>query len=174
MYSFEPMARWTLNQSGLVRMDIRDRLKDEPVYKTVLGFTPILQRLIRVEKTGQYEQAKLATQPVIQEEARKSLDLKREATEAIRARTSEEDFVDRADTPEDRKKFQNAFRSVSKNFNDDPIVSAVGRATSTDAKVAILEDAKRNYANLNEYNDFIDMLDENKIISDKVAIRARE
>ncbi|MBL0320279.1 MAG: JAB domain-containing protein [Alphaproteobacteria bacterium] len=173
-YAFEPMARWTMNQSGWVRLDIRDRLKDEPLYKKMLGFTPILNRFIRVGRAGESEIARNASGEVRSKIARENIDIKNMARKAIRMGIPVEDFIEKAENEKMAKKMKNSYELLKKGYTSDPWISALNRATSNEEKMAILEKAKQTYANMEKFNDYVDSLYEDEIISGRLALEIRE
>lgn len=174
MYAFEPMARWTFNETGLVRLDIRDRLKTEPVYKTVISSIPILQRFLRVGRQGERELAREAGKEVKSQAARTSIDIKEAARQAIRKGVSLEDFTANAQTIPEAQKLRRAYNELNKNFTEDPFVQALNSATSSDEKLAILKEIRGTFTDSNEYNDYLDTLYLKKIIPPRVALEARE
>jgi hypothetical protein len=173
-YAFEPMVRWTLNQTGQVRLDIRDRLKDEPLYKEILSFTPVVQRFIRVSRAGEYEQAGAASAPIVKEQARRSLDIQQAARDAIREGKDVYDFVQGANSKEEMKKMKNSYTGAMNKFTNDPYVKSLISSASNEEKIAILKMARKGYATSDSFNEFIDSLMANKIISSKVAIEAMD
>jgi hypothetical protein len=174
LYAFEPMARWTLNETGLIRLDIRDRLKDEPIYKTAITSIPILNRFIRITKGGEREIAKQAGKEVAKTEARQGIDIKDQAREAIRKGISIEDFTSKAETGDELRDLRTAYKNQMKGFTQDPFVQALNSATSSDQKLAILKKVKEGYSDMNEFNDYLDSLRLNKIISSRTSMEARD
>lgn len=174
MYAFEPMIRWTLNQTGLVRLDVRDKLKNEPVYKTVLAGTPILQRFLRIGRTGERELVTEAVEPVKRQQAREAIDLKDRARQAIRDGKNEIEFAREATTVDEAKQMRQIYKNLKKGFTDDPYIQALNRAGSKEEKIAILKEARQLYKTGADFNEYLDTLYMNKIIPARVALEARD
>lgn len=174
MYAFEPMARWTLNQTGLIRLDIRDRLKDEPMYKTIISLTPGVNRFIRVFKSGEREIAQDEARKAQKIEARESLDIKQSAIDAIRKGESVTEFAKDAKSIEESRKMRGAYNRQKKGFTSDPYIQALNSASSNNQKLSILKMIKSKYKNENEFNDYLNSLYLNKIISARVVLEARD
>lgn len=174
MDAFEPMMRWTLNETGLLRLDVRDRLKDEPIYKTFVTSMPILQRFIRVGRTGERETAQEAAKPVAQEEARRSLGIKQMARDAIRAGKSVQEFTREAPDRDTRDKMERSFNDLMKGFTSDPIVQALNSAGSNVQKAAILKEGLKGFENQEDAQAFIQALRKNRIISNDVLRAMRK
>jgi hypothetical protein len=164
---FEPMARWTMNKSGLVNLDIRDNVREEPLYKTAISVAPIVQRLIRIENSGEYEMAREAGAEVKQEKDKENLARQRQTMNAIKSKTSEEDFTQKAEDSNEEKKLKLSYEKMEKKALDNPWVRAIIGAPSSDEKIAILGKAKEEMGE-KEFGDFLDVLQDKKIISKKI------
>lgn len=174
MYAFEPMARWTLNQTGLFKLDIRDRLKDEPIYKPIIASIPVLQRFLKISQQGEREMAQIAAQKAQKEEARKSIDIKESAMNAIRAGKNIQEFSGSAKTLEEARKMRDVYNRQMKGFTNDPYIQALNSAASKDQKLEILKVVKSNYQNQEDFNDYLNTLYLNKIITARVVLEARD
>lgn len=167
-YGLEPMVRWTLNETGLVNVDVHDRLKDEPVYKTALSMVPILNRFIRVTKQGEREDAQAAAAKVAKEEDRASLEMKDQARDAIRQGKTSQEFSKSAKTPEEAQKMTKVYEGLKKGMIDDPYVQTILRATSNPQKVAVLKEAFAGFETEKQAKDYLNTLWKNGIVSDEV------
>jgi len=174
MYAFEPMARWTLNQTGMFKLDIRDRLKDEPIYKPIIASIPILQRFLKISKQGDRETAQLAAQKAQKIEARTSIDIKQAAMDAIRQGKSIVEFSSGAKSVDEAHKLRDTYNRQKKGFTSDPYVQALNGAASKYQKLEILKLIKSNYQNKDEFNDYLNSLYLNKIISARLVLEARD
>lgn len=65
------MAKWTLNQSGILKLDLHDNVSNQTTFEQVLTFAPAIGRFVRSTNRGEYE----ADQMVVEEE-RKNAALK--------------------------------------------------------------------------------------------------
>lgn len=171
-YAFEPMVRWTLNETGLVNIDVHDTLKNEPIYKTAESMIPILNRLIRITKQGERETASNAAKDVKKQEDRASLDMKEKAREAIKKGESEAKFIALAKTPEDAQKMSKVFNSLKKGLTDDPYVQTYLRTTSNAQKVAVLKEAFATFPTKEKSKEYLQTLWKNGIVSDEVYNQA--
>ena len=174
MYAFEPMARWTLNETGMFKLDIRDRLKDEPIYKPIIASIPILQRFLKISKQGDRETAQLAAQKAQKIEARTSIDIKQAAMDAIRQGKSIVEFSSGAKSVDEAHKLRDTYNRQKKGFTSDPYVQALNGAASKYQKLEILKLIKSNYQNKDEFNDYLNSLYLNKIISARLVLEARD
>lgn len=174
MYAFEPMARWTLNETGLFKLDIRDRLKDEPIYKPIIASIPVLQRFLKISRQGEREMARIAAQKAQKEEARKSIDIKESAMNAIREGKSIQEFSGNAKTLEEARKMRDVYNRQMKGFTNDPYIQALNSAASKDQKLEILKVVKSTYQNKEDFNDYLNTLYLNKIITARVVLEARD
>lgn len=174
--AFEPMARWTLNQTGFFRLDIRDRIKNEPIHKAVVTSIPILQSFILVTRTGERERINDEVKKVKEAEAEERLALREAARDAIRAGKTVEELIDEADpqTSDELRKIQSTYEKSKNKVTNDPAVQAVISATSTAQKVAALKAVRGRYMTEAEFDEFIDELYIGRIISPEVANLVRQ
>lgn len=170
MEAFEPMIRWTLNETGITRLDIRDRVKNEPITKTVVTSLPMLNRFIRINRQGEYEVAASAKREVASGESKESLKMKDEAIKAIKKGVSEEGFTAGAKTFNESKKRKDVYSRLAKGLLNDPYVMAALSATSNAQKAAVLREAKKTFETAKQFEDYVNTLVNNKIISPQVAI----
>ena len=175
MDAFSPMVRWTINQTGLARLDTTDRIKNDPIYKTVISSLPILQRLVRIDRQGEYELAEAARKDVAQKEAKQSIEMREAAREAIRKGKTVQEFIKGTEisSKEDLNLNMNAYKSVSKEGENDPAIRSLRKANSNNQKLAILKDVKTRMAE-DEFNSFLNDLYRKKIISAKVGVEAKK
>lgn len=171
--AFEPMVRWTINSTGLFKLDIRDRLKDEPLYKPILESIPVLQSYIISTRQGERESFKAKADQVKREEAKRRLAEKDDAREARRSGKTVEQFIDEKNpqTSEDLSRLKREFESVGKGLENDPAVQALQRASSNEQKLAILNKAKERFKDGKEFDNFVSGLVERKVISAKLAVQ---
>lgn len=173
-YALEPMIRWTINETGTMRLDVHDKLSNEPTYKKVLAVTPILKRLIRVSKQGERQMAADAAQAVKKEESKESLEIRKSATEAIKKGVALDQFVEEAKTVEERQQRRRVYETLKKGLIDDAFVQGILAATSNDQKIAILKEAEKGFADKKSYGVYVDSLYNNNVISAEVASKAKE
>lgn len=168
MRGFEPMVRWTINESGLVNVDVHDRLKDEPIHKTVIGVLPIINKFIRITKHGESEKAQAAAKKVERQEDRASLEMKDQARDAIRQGKTAQEFSKSAKNPDDAQKMTKVYEGLKKGMIDDPYVQTLLRATSNPQKVAVLKEAFAGFETEKQAKDYLNALWNNGIVSDEV------
>lgn len=171
-YAFEPMVRWTINETGIFNVDVHDTLKNEPIYKTVESMIPILNRLVRITKQGERETASNAAKEVKKQEDRASLDMKENARNAIKKGESEAKFIASAKTPEEAEKMSKIFKSLKKGLTDDPYVQTYLRTTSNAQKVAVLKEAFHTFETKEKAKEYLQTLWKNGIVSDEVYNQA--
>lgn len=173
-YGFEPMVRWTINETGLARLDVHDRLRDEPIYKTVNAYMPLTQRLIKISKQGEREIASAAARKQKGVESRRNLDITEAAKTAIKKGVSETEFMSGAKTSEDQKKYQETYNRLKRGLSNDAYVQAIINAGSSEQKAAILREAKKGFETPGQFDDYLKTLWANKIISDDVFYKIQE
>ena len=180
MYSGEPMIRWTINELGFSKLDVRDRWEEEPTYKKILSLTPIVNRLIRSSRQGEMENIqKDVVEPVRQRKARENLDIQSAAIDAFKKGVSKNDFVNSTIGGEgrtSRKKRENAYSFVEERAYSDPNIKALVRAVSNEEKVELLKYVKKGFIDNNNkkgYDDFIGLLRRTKIVSQDVINKSR-
>lgn len=60
------MTKWTLNQSGILKLDLHDNVNNQTIFEKTLAFAPAIGRFVRSTNRGEYE----ADQKVVQEESK--------------------------------------------------------------------------------------------------------
>jgi len=73
------MSKWTLNQSGQLKLELHDRIDNKTMMEKVLQYAPVIGRFLRITNTGEYEEDQKITKEIANKQAIKLL----EKTEAI-------------------------------------------------------------------------------------------
>lgn len=171
MEAIEPMIRWTINQSGMVHMDIRDRLRDETLFEKVLAFTPIINRFIRVSDYGKSEKLHDVVAAQAKEEAQARIAEKRGIREDVRAgKTAQE--ASEGLGGKDRKKFIKKYEKEASRPTASPIERALTQSGSNEQKLAVLEDMQDEYETASEYRQALSGYYRDKFISAPVLREA--
>ena len=145
-----PMVKWSINQLGLVKLNIHDSFRDEPLMEKVLAFTPILNRWLRITNYGTQEKLQVAKEKAAMTEARGRLVKNRSIDELIK--DSQEGKMDGSKTSTIIRKgielgysgkglkdfVRQAYRRELKATSHDPVVRTLMGASSNAQKKAIL------------------------------------
>lgn len=167
--ALEPMVRWTINQSGLVRLDIMDRAKESPIQKTTLSVLPVLQSMVRITNYGQVEKGMELVKGKQAEEARARLERKDQIKEAVRSGKSKEEF--RYEFPaKERSTVEKAFEKLAIRKEKDPVKTALSRMTSNKQKIVFLRTpfVKNRFENDDKYYEYLYQLKQDGLISDEI------
>jgi DNA polymerase III sliding clamp (beta) subunit (PCNA family) len=179
-YKTEPMLKWTFNQLGLSRIDVRDKIKDLNRFEKSISMTPILGRFFKISNRGLSESLSEKTSEQEKEEARISLKKKNALIKYTNKFVDDKDadieeifkelaidvYGDQENVKDEKildleKDF---VKSVLKTKND-PYINSLIYATTNKQKGEIILDMKNNLPE-EEFKNYIIMLLSTKIIGE--------
>jgi len=166
-----PMLKWTANQSGHVRFDIHDRYKDDPMYKKVLPFVPILNRYIKITKYGRAQTLYKDLDKARKVDARESIDKDKMAKKVM---AGEATILDAMPMMKNKSDLVLFLKKINKTKylakSDDPVAIVIKSATSKAQKKEVFRSAvERGFIEKAELPQYIVKLAKNSIISGTFA-----
>lgn len=199
--AFLPMAKWTFNQFGLVRMNVHNRLTDEPLYREVTSFLPGLNRFLRFSDQGESEILHDSIKQTQQMEAQIHIHYVTEAQDSVSAGRTQAEHLEKATPAPEETKLKRAiggdvsveenaklnkemakdsYVAAKKYFNQSQIVRSLRAARSDDEKILMLRAAAKMFVPADGMDpnstasDMLDALRKNKVISPSVARQAKK
>lgn len=164
MEALEPMIRWTMNQTGLVHMDIRDRLRDETLLEKSVAFTPIINRWIRITDYGKVESLRETMRDQAGVEAKARLTEKEGIRKAIREGKTAREAA--RDVPyAERNEFIKKFEAERIRPKLDTTAQALRSAGSNEQKHAVLAEAEEEFETVLDYRRELLKYHKEKLIS---------
>lgn len=141
-----PMLKWTANQTGMVKLDLHDRLKDQSLLEKVVSLTPVINRWVRVTDYGRTEELRKAAEPAAKLEAQTRIERRRQEREGLASGQSREQVLDALQLVGKDRKVSDKRMSREQLTMADPVANALKSAYgSTEQQIAIMEQARSSY-----------------------------
>jgi len=174
----EPMLIWTVNQTGLTRINVKNRDTNYPLWEKIMRRTPILNRFLKVSSYGAQEELREITETIQRLESKKIL----KKSDAIKKYTkiwNNSKIKDWDKISGDLLsavyggqtiptiKISSLMDSFVKNIiktDRNPYVNSLIFTTSTKEQIAIIKKLKETLS-AQELNDIGTIITKNKIVS---------
>lgn len=166
--AWTPLAKWTLNQTGLARFNIQSNFKDEPTWEQSVRVIPGINALMSVTNMGEYEKAMDAMNEQAAEEARTRIDTKERITESAKSGESIMDFLkkEKPETLGQAKELYAMRERIQAKGSNDPIVRVLSQGTSGAQKRAAIKSLQGQVPDEN-LATLLDAAEDEKLISPK-------
>ena len=167
-----PLAKWTLNRTGLLKLDLHDRFRDQPLWEKTARVAPGLNALLLVTNMGEYEQLREQIIKTQAQEAGERLALGKRIKAGVAAGTEPIEFAF-AETPESRAelgRLTKQFGRAQARSSEDVVTRALLGTTSNAQKVAVLQVARSRFASPAKFDDYLFDLLGQGIISKEVYL----
>lgn len=141
-----PMLRWTANQTGMVKLDLHDRLQDQTLLERTVSMTPVMNRWVRVTDYGRTEELRSVASPAGQLEAQTRLARRRFEREGLASGRTPQDLATEQGLGGRQRK--DALKRMMREqlMGADPIANALRSAYgSTEQQIAIMQKARERY-----------------------------
>jgi hypothetical protein len=171
----KPMIAWTVNQNGIVSMDLRDAARpDKPLWEKVVNATPAVNRFVRLTSAGEGERLREVAQDVASDEARERLRRREDVMTGLREGQTPMEFA-RGQQPRSRAeamRLARGFDRAEARTDGDRVTGMIASLPSTEQKLAVLREKLSGFADENEARAYILDLRRKRLISDDVARQA--
>lgn len=171
MYSLEPMMLWSLNQAGIARFNVYDRLKNQTLAEKVTALTPVINSFVQISDYGKTERIRERVEPIKKQEAITRLERRSMVKEAVEKETPLIELL-RGKSKQEQTTIKKAYTKQKARQVDDPFYKEINYATTNNQKIEILKAKAEEFSDIDDFRAYMIPLLRDKLISANVANQA--
>jgi len=167
--AWTPLAKWTLNQTGLVKLDVHSKFKEEPTWEQSFRVIPGLNALLDVTNMGEYEKAMRAVREQAAKEAGERIEKRERIVESAKSGESVMEFLrkEKPSTIGEAKELYAMRERIKAKGSNDPVIRVLSQSTSNAQKRAAIKAMQKVVPERN-LSLLLDAAEEEKILSEQV------